>query len=85
MDKLNAVGRRKAAVARVYIDKGKGNITVNGKDFKEYFCVPFMQDQVLMPLQALEMTGDFDIRVNVKGGGIKGQAEATRCLLPVPS
>ena len=49
MDKLNAVGRRKAAVARVYIDKGKGNITVNGKDFKEYFCVPFMQDQVLIP------------------------------------
>lgn len=78
MDKLNAVGRRKSAVARVFLTKGKGNITVNGKELKQYFCVPFMQDQVVMPLQALEVSNDFDIVVNVQGGGIKGQAEATR-------
>ncbi|KRP13227.1 MAG: 30S ribosomal protein S9 [Sphingobacteriales bacterium BACL12 MAG-120813-bin55] len=78
MDKLNAIGRRKSAVARVYLSKGKGTITVNDKDLKEYFPVSFLRDQVVMPLAVLDMTGDFDIQVNVNGGGIKGQAEAIR-------
>ena len=78
MDKLNAIGRRKSAVARVYLSKGKGTITVNDKDLKEYFPVSFLLDQVVMPLAVLDMTGDFDIQVNVNGGGIKGQAEAIR-------
>lgn len=78
MDKLNSLGRRKAAVARTYIEKGKGSITINGKDYKTYFCVPFMQDQVIMPLLALDVVNEYDITVNVKGGGIKGQSEAIR-------
>jgi small subunit ribosomal protein S9 len=78
MDKLNAIGRRKAAVARVYMDKGKGNITINGKELAAYFPVSFLQDQVKMPMSILEVSGDFDVTVNVTGGGIKGQAEAIR-------
>lgn len=75
MDKLK-VGRRKAAVARVSIKAGSGEITVNGKDYKVYFPLPYMQNKVEAPLKTSESEGRFDITVNVFGGGVKGQSEA---------
>lgn len=76
MEKNVAVGRRKASVARVFISKGKGKVTINGKDLKEYFSVNFLQNKVMEPIIATENTENFDFTVNVNGGGIKGQAEA---------
>jgi len=78
MDTINAIGRRKSAVARVYLGKGKGEIVINGKPLAEYFPVSFLQDQVKMPMSILEVSGDFNVTVNVAGGGVKGQAEAIR-------
>lgn len=77
----NAVGRRKEAVARVYLAKGTGNITVNGKEYKAYFPIMYLQNQVELPLKTTETTGTFDIVVNVQGGGPKGQAEAVKLAL----
>jgi len=74
----NAVGRRKEAVARVYLSKGTGNITVNGKDYKAYFPIMYLQNQVEMPLKTIDVITSFDIVVNVQGGGPKGQAEAIK-------
>lgn len=76
MEKNVAVGRRKASVARVFISKGKGAVTINGKDFKNYFSVEFLQNKILEPLAATDSLGKFDFNINVSGGGIKGQAEA---------
>ncbi|MCD8528828.1 MAG: 30S ribosomal protein S9 [Chitinophagales bacterium] len=78
MEKNVAVGRRKSSIARVYINKGKGKVTINGKDLKDYFSVEFLQNKVVEPLTATESQSSFDINVNVFGGGIKGQAEAIR-------
>ena len=78
MQVLNTIGRRKSAVARVYLNEGKGNITINGKDLKIYFPSELMQYVVTQPLQVLNLTGNFDITVNLDGGGVKGQAEALR-------
>ena len=78
MEAINAIGRRKEAVARVYLNDGKGNITVNGKDYKDYFGTEILTYVVTQPLQALDATNKFDIVVNLEGGGIKGQAEALR-------
>jgi small subunit ribosomal protein S9 len=78
MEVINAVGRRKTAVARVYMNSGKGNITINNRDIKEYFPTAQLQFIVQQPLQLLEIAGQFDIKVNLEGGGIKGQAEALR-------
>jgi len=72
------VGRRKSSIARVFITKGSGKITINGKDLKNYFPLQFMQDALLKPLKTLEMTEAFDVNVNVNGGGIKGQTEAIK-------
>lgn len=74
----NAVGRRKEAVARIYISKGTGNITVNEKDYKAYFPIIYLQNQVELPLKAVEAIDSFDIVINVQGGGPKGQAEAIK-------
>jgi small subunit ribosomal protein S9 len=74
----NAVGRRKEAVARVYLSKGTGNITVNEKEYKAYFPMIYLQNQVELPLKTLDLSGSFDIVVNVQGGGPKGQAEAIK-------
>jgi small subunit ribosomal protein S9 len=76
--KKNTVGRRKEAVARVFIQKGSGQITVNGKDYKTYFPLIYLQNQVERPLKTIEALDKFDVQVNVQGGGIKGQAEALR-------
>jgi len=74
----HAVGRRKSSIARVYIKKGKGAIEINGRDYKEYFKLDYLQNQVAAPLRTTEATTSFDIKINVSGGGIKGQAEAIK-------
>jgi len=78
MESINALGRRKAAVARVYISDGKGKITVNGRDYKEYFGAETLQYVVTQPLILLNVADKYDINVNLDGGGVKGQAEALR-------
>lgn len=75
---INNVGRRKEAVARVYLTKGSGSITVNGKEYKNYFPLIYLQNQVELPFKVIESEGQFDVVVNVKGGGPKGQAEAIK-------
>ena len=74
----NAVGRRKEAVTRVFISRGNGSITVNGKDYKQYFPLVYLQSQVELPLKAIQSLDKFDVKVNADGGGLKGQAEATK-------
>lgn len=81
MDVIHKIGRRKTAVARVYISKGKGNITVNDKDFKSYFTTGTLQYKVNQPLALTENLDNFDIKINVYGGGFTGQAEAVRLAL----
>lgn len=72
----NGVGRRKEAVTRVFLSKGSGNITVNNKDYKVYFPLVYLQNQVERPLKTIEGLDKFDIKINAAGGGVKGQAEA---------
>lgn len=74
----HAVGRRKDAVARVYIAPGTGTITVNKKEYKEYFPIDYLQGQVEAPIITAEVQGQYDFVINVKGGGVKGQAEAIK-------
>ena len=81
MDTIHTIGRRKAAVARIYLSKGKGNIIVNGKDFKEYFPVDTMQYKLEQPFKTADLLGSFDVKVNVEGGGTTGQAEAIRLAI----
>lgn len=85
---INAVGRRKSAVARVYLKPGAGVITVNDKPMETYFPLEIFQYVVNQPLIVTQKLGNFDIKINLYGGGIKGQAEAarlgiSRCLLQV--
>ena len=77
----NALGRRKAAIARVYVAEGSGNITVNGRDLKVYFPSGILQYVVKQPLAKLGVEGKYDIKVNLKGGGSTGQAEALRLAI----
>lgn len=81
MDTIHTIGRRKAAVARIYLSKGKGNITVNGKDYKDYFPVDTMQYKLAQPFQTTDLLEKFDVKVNVDGGGTTGQAEAIRLAI----
>ncbi|HNI45795.1 MAG: 30S ribosomal protein S9 [Chitinophagales bacterium] len=86
MEKINQTGRRKTAVARVFLSEGTGKITINNRDYKEYFSVPHLQENVVMPFKLTQSEGKYDVQVNVYGGGIKGQAEAvrlgiSRCLI----
>ena len=74
----NAVGRRKEAVTRVFLTKGSGNITVNGKDYKAYFPLVYLQNQVESPLKTIDSADKFDVTINATGGGVKGQAEAVK-------
>jgi small subunit ribosomal protein S9 len=73
----NAVGRRKEAVTRVFLSKGDGKITVNDKDYKEYFALAYLQNQVASPFKAIEATDKFDVKINAAWWG-KGQAEAAK-------
>jgi len=77
----NAVGRRKEAVTRVFISKGDGKITVNDKNYKEYFPLVYLQNQVEVSLKTVDVVGKFDVIVNAQGGGLKGQAEATKLAI----
>ena len=78
MEVINALGRRKSAVARVYLSTGKGSITINGRTLDEYFKEDTLKYIVNQPLNVTETAANFDIKINVDGGGIKGQAEAIR-------
>ena len=81
MDVIHKIGRRKTAVARVYVSKGKGNITVNKKDVNDYFPTATLQYKVNQPLSMTGNEKNFDINVNVYGGGVTGQAEAVRLAI----
>ena len=81
MDVTNTSGRRKTAVARVYLSKGKGKITINNKDSKDYFPLSELQGKLAQPFNITETAGKYDVKVNVKGGGYKGQAEAIRLAI----
>jgi small subunit ribosomal protein S9 len=72
----NGVGRRKEAVTRVFLSKGEGKITVNDKDYKTYFPLVYLQNQVERPLKTVDVASKFDVKINASGGGVKGQAEA---------
>ena len=79
---INKIGRRKASVARLYMKKGEGNITVNGKDYREYFPQQHIQGKITAPFNTLELEHTvYDIKVTVRGGGFKGQADAIRMAL----
>ena len=78
MKQVNALGRRKSAVARVYVVPGKGNIVINGRDINDCFCDESLRYIVNQPFGVTGTTAQFDVKVNVDGGGIKGQAEAIR-------
>jgi small subunit ribosomal protein S9 len=73
-----AIGRRKEAVARIYLDKGNGKITVNDRDYKAYFPVMYLQNQVELPLKTIQALDKYDVQITVDGGGPKGQAEAIK-------
>jgi len=74
----NAVGRRKEAVTRIFLSKGGGQITVNNKDYKVYFPLVYLQNQVEQPFKTIEAADKFDVKINATGGGLKGQAEAAK-------
>ncbi|WP_298929415.1 30S ribosomal protein S9 [uncultured Allomuricauda sp.] len=81
MEVVHKIGRRKTAVARVYVSEGKGNITINKKDLKEYFTTATLQYKVKQPFALTNTEDSYDVKVNVFGGGITGQAEAIRLAL----
>ena len=81
MEVVNTIGRRKTSVARIYLTPGKGEILINQRDFKEYFPSEILQTIINQPFTALAENGKFDLSVNVKGGGITGQAEAVRMAI----
>ncbi len=81
MEVVNTIGRRKAAIARIYIKDGKGEILINKRDYKEYFPLEQLQYIVSQPLELTDNLGKYDIHANLDGGGIKGQAEALRLAI----
>jgi small subunit ribosomal protein S9 len=74
----NAVGRRKEAVTRVFLSRGEGKITINDKDYKQYFQLVYLQNQVELPMKTVEGLDKYDVKINATGGGMKGQAEAAK-------
>ncbi|MDZ4749668.1 MAG: 30S ribosomal protein S9 [Saprospiraceae bacterium] len=78
METINAIGRRKASVARVYVSNGTGKIKINGREYKEYFPQLHISAHVVAPLLELDLLNQYDIKVNVNGGGFRGQSEAIR-------
>ena len=81
MEMINAVGRRKSSVARVYLTKGTGKITINKKDLEQYFPSAILQYVVKQPLNLLEVAGEYDIKANLDGGGFTGQSQALRLAI----
>jgi len=76
MEVINAIGRRKTAIARIYVQDGHGNITVNGREFADYFPTSILQYKATEPFAVTETMGKYDVKVNLDGGGVKGQSEA---------
>ena len=81
MDRINTIGRRKTAISRIYMSAGSGAITVNGQDYKQYFPTEVLQIILNQPFTTINGTGGYDVKVNVRGGGVSGQAEATRMAI----
>jgi small subunit ribosomal protein S9 len=81
MEITNTLGRRKTAIARIYMERGKGQITINGRDLKEYFSTEILQNKVTQGLRLTGNVENYDVKVNVEGGGITGQAEAIRLAI----
>jgi small subunit ribosomal protein S9 len=81
METVHKIGRRKTAVARVFLKEGKGNITINDREFERYFPLSTLQYKVMQPLVLTQNEKTFDVYITVKGGGIKGQAEAIRLAI----
>ncbi len=81
MDTIHKIGRRKTAVARIYMSEGSGKMTINGKDVKDYFTTGTLQFKLNQPFAVTENVDKFDVSVNVFGGGITGQAEAVRLAI----
>ncbi|MCU4177784.1 30S ribosomal protein S9 [Carboxylicivirga sp. N1Y90] len=81
MEVINAIGRRKEAVARIYMSEGKGQITINKRDLSNYFPAATLQYIVKQPLNVIGVVDNYDIKINLNGGGIKGQAEAVRLAI----
>jgi small subunit ribosomal protein S9 len=81
MERIHTIGRRKTAVARVYMSEGKGNITVNNRDAKDYFTTGTLMYKLNQPFGLVDMEGKYDVKVNVNGGGITGQVEAIRLAI----
>lgn len=81
MEVINTLGRRKTAVARIYLKDGNGSITINGRDYKEYFPTGTLQYVVTQSLEIADSVGKYDIKANLDGGGITGQAEALRLAI----
>jgi small subunit ribosomal protein S9 len=81
MDTINAIGRRKASVARVYLTSGSGKVQINGRKFEDYFPQKHIQATVLDPINTVDQAKTYDIKVNVSGGGYKGQSEAIRLAI----
>jgi len=81
MEIINTIGRRKTSVARIYLSPGKGDITVNDRGVQEYFPLEILRTLVNQPFETTDPTIKYDVNVNVKGGGFKGQAEAIRLAI----
>ena len=81
MEIIHKIGRSKTSVARIYLSKGKDKVTVNGKDFKDYFPTTSLQYKIIQPFKLTDNLGKFDLSVNVYGGGITGQVEAIRLAI----
>ncbi|MFD2572608.1 30S ribosomal protein S9 [Spirosoma soli] len=81
MDRINTIGRRKTAISRIYLSAGSGAISVNGKDYKQYFPTEVLQIILNQPFATVNGVGGYDVKVNVRGGGVAGQAEATRMAI----
>jgi small subunit ribosomal protein S9 len=81
MEAINALGRRKTSVARVYLSAGAGSFTVNGKDMKVYFPTLMLQNDINRPFELTNTVGQFDIKANIDGGGVSGQADALKLAI----
>lgn len=81
MERINTIGRRKTAISRIYMSAGSGAISVNGKDYKQYFPTEVLQIILNQPFATINGVGSYDVKVNVRGGGVAGQAEATRMAI----
>ncbi|RLD23922.1 MAG: 30S ribosomal protein S9 [Bacteroidetes bacterium] len=81
MEVINTIGRRKKSVARIYMQKGKGKVVVNNKDYKVYFPIPTQQYKIQQPFMITDTTDSYDVKVNVDGGGVTGQVEAIRLAI----